>query len=56
MYYMATADFFGPAVDSFAAAGLMQQDSQHWRRVVIEKPFGHDLESARLLNQQLLRS
>jgi glucose-6-phosphate 1-dehydrogenase len=56
MYYMATAaDFFGPAVEQLAAAGLMQQDGQHWRRVVIEKPFGHDLESARLLNQQLLR-
>ena len=33
----------------------MQQDDQHWRRVIIEKPFGHDLESARLLNQQLLQ-
>jgi len=56
MYYMATAaDFFGPAVEQLAAVGLMQQDNQHWRRVVIEKPFGHDLESARLLNQQLLR-
>jgi glucose-6-phosphate 1-dehydrogenase len=56
MYYMATsADFFGPAVEHLAEVGLMQQDAQHWRRVVIEKPFGHDLESARLLNQQLLR-
>jgi glucose-6-phosphate 1-dehydrogenase len=56
MYYMATAaDFFGPGVEQLAAVGLMQQDSQYWRRVVIEKPFGHDLESARLLNQQLLR-
>jgi len=56
MYYMATAaDFFGPAVEQLADVGLMQQDSQHWRRVVIEKPFGHDLESARLLNKQLLR-
>ena len=56
MYYMATAaDFFGPAVEQLAAVGLMQQDGQHWRRVVIEKPFGHDLESARLLNQQLLQ-
>ena len=55
MYYMATAaDFFGPAIEQLAAVGLMQQDHQHWRRVVIEKPFGHDLESARLLNQQLL--
>jgi glucose-6-phosphate 1-dehydrogenase len=42
-------------VEQLAAAGLMQQSNQQWRRVVIEKPFGHDLESARLLNQQLLR-
>ncbi|MGA9799575.1 MAG: glucose-6-phosphate dehydrogenase [Terriglobales bacterium] len=56
MYYLATAaDFFGPGVEHLAEVGLMQEDSQHWRRVVIEKPFGHDLESARLLNQQLLR-
>ena len=56
MYYLATAaDFFGPGVEHLAEVGLMQEDNQHWRRVVIEKPFGHDLESARLLNQQLLR-
>ena len=56
MYYLATAaDFFGPAVEQLAGVGLMQEDNQHWRRVVIEKPFGHDLESARLLNKQLLQ-
>ena len=56
MYYLATAaEFFGPTVERLAEVGLMQEDNQHWRRVVIEKPFGHDLESARLLNQQLLR-
>jgi glucose-6-phosphate 1-dehydrogenase len=56
MYYMATsAEFFGPAVEQLAAVGLMRQTSQYWRRVVIEKPFGHDLESARLLNKQLLQ-
>ncbi|MHA7208034.1 glucose-6-phosphate dehydrogenase [Arthrobacter sp. MDT1-65] len=30
--------------------GLAQPDDGQWRRVVIEKPFGHDLESARELN------
>ncbi|WP_082057010.1 glucose-6-phosphate dehydrogenase [Psychromicrobium lacuslunae] len=30
--------------------GLAQSTPGHWRRVVIEKPFGHDLESARALN------
>jgi glucose-6-phosphate 1-dehydrogenase len=56
LYYMATsADFFGPVVEQLAAVGLMEEKNQHWRRVIIEKPFGHDLESAKALNQQLLR-
>jgi glucose-6-phosphate 1-dehydrogenase len=56
LYYMATAaDYFGPVVEQLAAVGLMQEDQRQWRRVIIEKPFGHDLESARQLNQQLLR-
>jgi glucose-6-phosphate 1-dehydrogenase len=55
LYYMATAaDYFGPVVEQLAAVGLMEE-KQNWRRVIIEKPFGHDLESARALNQQLLR-
>ncbi len=55
LYYMATAaDYFGPVAEQLAAVGLLQ-DSQQWRRVIIEKPFGHDLESAKALNQQLLR-
>jgi glucose-6-phosphate 1-dehydrogenase len=55
-YYLATApSFFGPIVEKLAAGGLMNQDNGHWRRVVIEKPFGHDLESAKALNQQILK-
>ena len=55
-YYLATApDAFGEIVESLAAAGLMQQQNGQWRRVIIEKPFGHDLESARELNRQLLK-
>jgi glucose-6-phosphate 1-dehydrogenase len=54
-YYLATApDAFGPIVESLAQNGLMDQ-TNHWRRVIIEKPFGHDLDSARSLNQQLLK-
>jgi glucose-6-phosphate 1-dehydrogenase len=53
---MATApSYFGPIVEKLAAHGLMEQSNDHWRRVVIEKPFGHDLESAKALNQQLLK-
>ena len=55
-FYLATApSFFGPIVEQLAAAGLMEENNQHWRRVIIEKPFGHDLESAKTLNVQLLK-
>jgi glucose-6-phosphate 1-dehydrogenase len=40
-------------VGRFCAAGLLSEDSGGFRRVVVEKPFGHDLASARILNQQL---
>jgi glucose-6-phosphate 1-dehydrogenase len=54
-FYMATApSYFGSIVEKLAAAGLMEQNT-HWRRVIIEKPFGHDLESAKELNQKLLK-
>ena len=33
--------------------GLTREDNGRWRRVIIEKPFGHDLESARALNAEL---
>ena len=55
-FYLATApDFFGPIVEQLAAAGLMEEKNHYWRRVIVEKPFGRDLESARALNQQLLK-
>jgi glucose-6-phosphate 1-dehydrogenase len=39
---------FGRVVDGLAAAGLTDN-----ARVVVEKPFGHDLSSAKALNDQL---
>jgi glucose-6-phosphate 1-dehydrogenase len=55
-FYLATSpDYFGPIVEQLGENGLMAEDTQHWRRVIIEKPFGHDLESAKELNQQLLK-
>jgi glucose-6-phosphate 1-dehydrogenase len=55
-FYLATAPrFFGEIVEQLAAVGLMDEsNNHHWRRVIVEKPFGHDLESARTLNQKLL--
>ena len=38
------------------AAGLTEESDGQWRRVVIEKPFGHDLASAKALNAQILKT
>jgi glucose-6-phosphate 1-dehydrogenase len=55
LFYFAIADrFFGPVIDHLGQAGLLEEDDQHWRRVVIEKPFGHDLASAKALNARVL--
>jgi glucose-6-phosphate 1-dehydrogenase len=55
LFYLAVPDrFFGPIIESLHAAGLTEE-SRGWRRVVIEKPFGHDLESAKALNARVLK-
>ena len=49
---------FADAVTRLSEAGLLEAiegDQKRWRRVVIEKPFGHDLKSAVELNQHLHR-
>ena len=54
MFYLAVAPrFFSPIVKQLGLVGLTKQEAGHWSRVVVEKPFGHDLDSARLLNQEL---
>ncbi|HEX3810094.1 MAG TPA: glucose-6-phosphate dehydrogenase [Rhizomicrobium sp.] len=55
LFYLATADrFFGTIVDELGKAKLVGEDG-HWRRVVIEKPFGHDLPSAKELNARVTK-
>jgi glucose-6-phosphate 1-dehydrogenase len=54
LYYLATAaSFFSDIVQQLGAAGLTSQADGKWRRVIVEKPFGRDLESARTLNQNI---
>lgn len=54
LFYFAMAPrFFGPLCDTLHAAGL--QDGPGWRRIIVEKPFGTDLESALRLNDEILR-
>ena len=51
LFYLATSPaFFGGAVARLGASKLVSESGGHWRRVVIEKPFGADLESAKQLN------
>jgi glucose-6-phosphate 1-dehydrogenase len=51
LFYLATSPAFFPVVvEQLGAASLTKQDGGKWRRVVIEKPFGHDLPSAVALN------
>jgi len=55
LYYMATSpEYFGSVAEQLASVGLMQENNGQWRRVIVEKPFGHDLETAKALNKQLL--
>ncbi len=57
VFYLAVAArFFGPIVDRLGEAGLLRQGDGAFRRVVIEKPFGSDLSSAKLLNARILKS
>lgn len=60
IFYLAVADrFFGTAVEQLGQAGLTDQGEnpdgspRFWRRVVVEKPFGHSLDSARELNARI---
>jgi glucose-6-phosphate 1-dehydrogenase len=53
LYYLATApEFFAGIIENLGAQGMAQPE-QGRSAVVIEKPFGHDLNSARELNHQV---
>jgi glucose-6-phosphate 1-dehydrogenase len=53
-FYLAIPpSFFGDVAGQLKEHGLAEPQPGSWRRVVVEKPFGHDLESARELNNIL---
>ena len=55
LFYLSVApEFYAEAVRQLGEAGLTKQ-GKGWVRVIIEKPFGTSLESARELNQQILK-
>jgi glucose-6-phosphate 1-dehydrogenase len=56
LFYLAVADrFFAPVVQHLGESKLACEQDGHWRRIVIEKPFGHDLSSAQELDRQILQ-
>lgn len=57
LFYLAiTPTLFGKVVEQLGQAGLTTEDETYWRRVIVEKPFGRDLDSARALNTELSKS
>ena len=53
MFYLATPpSLFDAIVKGLGKADLAREDQQ-WRRIVVEKPFGRDLESAKALNMTI---
>lgn len=53
LFYLATPALLQPTIISQLGRGGLQQTSSGWRRIVIEKPFGRDLESAKKLNNEV---
>jgi len=54
LFYLAVAPrFFSPIAKMLASCCLSKEENGRWARVIVEKPFGHDLASAKQLNQEL---
>lgn len=55
-FYMAIPpDLFANVAQKVVKNGLGKEENGNWRRFIFEKPFGHDLDSAKQLNSDLLK-
>jgi len=55
LFYLATPPSeFAVIAGQLGKAGLLTESDNAWRRLIIEKPFGHDLPSAVALNKEIL--
>ncbi len=55
LFYLATPpSAFLPISKELGRTGMLKENGS-WRRLVVEKPFGTDLDSARMLNTELLK-
>jgi glucose-6-phosphate 1-dehydrogenase len=56
VFYLSTSPtLYAEAIQQLGAAGLAQPKDKGWTRIIIEKPFGHDLASARELNGEVAK-
>ena len=56
LFYLAVLPSqFGEVAEQIHRAALLHKDGGGWQRLVVEKPFGHDLASAIALNNELTR-
>ncbi|MDR2038797.1 MAG: glucose-6-phosphate dehydrogenase [Bacteroidales bacterium] len=57
LYYLATPPvLYQTIIGYLSTQGLNREEKQGWKRVIIEKPFGYDLKTARQLNKEILKS
>ncbi len=57
LFYLAVApSFIATMAEQLSRTRLLSEEGGCWRRLVIEKPFGHDLASAMALNAELQKS
>ncbi|HTV26773.1 MAG TPA: glucose-6-phosphate dehydrogenase [Xanthobacteraceae bacterium] len=55
LFYLAVPpDLFAHVARLLGETGLAREENGNWRRLIIEKPFGYDLQSACTLNKELL--
>jgi glucose-6-phosphate 1-dehydrogenase len=56
LFYLATPpSAFAPIARQLGRVDLLKEQDNAWRRLIVEKPFGTDLASARALNAELLK-
>lgn len=53
LFYLSTPPSLAPAIVKGLGNAGLSQASKGWSRVVVEKPFGRDLETAKALNQEI---
>jgi glucose-6-phosphate 1-dehydrogenase len=56
VFYLSTSPtLYAEAIQQLGAAGLAKPEGKGWTRIIIEKPFGHDLASAKELNVEVAK-